>query len=454
MKTLPQLSGPEPTIITELPGPKAKSLLVRDTTYISPSYTRGYPFVMESGLGMMARDVDGNVFLDFAAGIAVNATGHRHPRVMAAIEDQLLNKFWHMSGTDFYYPSQIELAERLATVTRKSRDLKVFFTNSGTEAVEAALKLAKWSTGRTDFVAMTGAFHGRTMGALSVASSKAIHKQRFSPFIPGTHHMPFPDLYRGLKPGQTAEALAEECLNHLRKIVFKKMVDPKQVAGLIVEPVQGEGGYLVPPKNFLKGLREICTEHGILMIVDEVQAGGGRTGKMWAHEHFGVEPDIIAWAKGMGSGLPIGCIIAPGDIMKWPPGTHASTFGGNPLACRAAIATLDLLEESLIDNAAKTGAVLQSMLRSEVGDIEQVGDIRGLGLMIAIDFVKDRASKEHDNALRGRVEMECYKRGLLVIGCGESSIRMCPSLTVNEEECAVAVRIFGEAVRACVGKKA
>lgn len=447
--TTSDMLGPEPKLVTELPGPKAASLLARDKAYISTSYTRGYPFVMESGQGMMARDVDGNVFLDFAAGIAVNATGHRHPKVMAAIEDQLKNKFWHMSGTDFYYPSQIELAERLATMTRKSRDLRVFFTNSGTESVEAALKLARWKTGRTDFIAMVGAFHGRTMGSLSVASSKAIHRQRFAPFIAGVHHMPFPDVYRGIKPGQSPEAHADECLAHLKKVVFKRFVDPKQVAGLIVEPVQGEGGYLVPPKNFLPGLRQVCDEHGILLIVDEVQAGGGRTGKMWGHEHFGIEPDIIAWAKGMGSGLPIGCMIAPADIMCWPPGTHASTFGGNPLACRAAIATLDLLEGGLIENSATMGAKLKDMLVREVGQAAMVGDVRGLGLMIAIDFVTDKQSKEPNGAMRGRVEMECYKRGLLVIGCGESSIRMCPSLVVNEAECAVAVRIFGEAVRAC-----
>lgn len=450
MTHAPATTGPVPQIVTELPGPKAKALLARDKQYISSSYTRGYPFVMESGEGMMARDVDGNVFLDFAAGIAVNATGHRHPRVMAAIKDQLENRFWHMSGTDFYYPSQIELAERLALKSKKSRDMRVFFCNSGAEAVEGALKLAKWKTGRTDFVAMTGAFHGRTMGALSVGSSKAIHRQRFSPFLPGVHHMPYPDTYRGLKAGQTPEQLADECLAHLKNVIFKRMVEPTQVAGIIVEPVQGEGGYIVPPKNFLPGLRAICDEFGIMMILDEVQAGGGRTGKFWGHDHFGIEPDIIAWAKGIASGLPLGVVIAPADIMCWPPGTHASTFGGNPLACRAAIATLELLDEGLTDNAAKMGEKLRAMLRTEVGELACVGDVRGLGLMIAIDMVKDKTSKTPDGAIRGKIEMECFRRGLLVIGCGESSIRMCPSLIVNEAECKVAVRIFGAAIRAAL----
>ncbi len=444
--------GPEPRIITPLPGPKAAALLEKDKAYISTSYTRGYPFVIESGLGMMARDVDGNTFLDFAAGIAVNATGHRHPKVMQAIRDQLENRFWHMSGTDFYYPSQIELAEKLATVGDPKHPRRVFFCNSGAEAIEGSLKLAKWFTGRTDFIAMLGGFHGRTMGALSVGSSKAIHRQRFSPFLPGVHHVPYPDVYRGLKPGQTPEQLAEECLNYIRKVVFSRLVEPKQVAGLIVEAVQGEGGYIVPPANFLPGLREICDEHGIMLICDEVQAGGGRTGKFWGYQHSGIEPDIVAWAKGIASGLPLGCVIAKREIMSWPPGTHASTFGGNPLACRAASATIELLEGGLTENAAKMGELLKGLLCESIGELPCVGDIRGLGLMIAIDFVKDCTSKEHDGELRGRIERACFERGLIVIGCGASAIRLCPSLVVNEAECRVAVRILGEAVRACIAE--
>ena len=444
-----------PSIKTALPGPKAAALIAKDEQYISPSYTRAYPLMMESGEGMMVRDVDGNVFLDMAAGIAVNATGHRHPRVVAAMAKGINEHFVHMSGTDFFYPEQIELAERLAKLAGNGADgntheMRVFYCNSGAEAAEGCIKLARFATRRTNVISMRGAFHGRTMGALSVGNSKAIHRRYFGPLVAGMHHTPYPDPYRGLRDGQTPEQLAEECLAHLTDVIFRREVEPDQVAAIMVEPVQGEGGYIVPPKNFLPGLREICDKHGILLVVDEVQAGMGRTGKLFAHQHFGVMPDVIACAKGIASGMPLGAIIAKKSLMTWPPGTHASTFGGNPIACRASLATLDLLEEELIDNAKTQGDYLLGKLKQAVGGEACVGDVRGLGLMIAVDIVKDRASRQPDGELCEKIIHAAFERGLLILQCGQSCIRFCPSLILTQAHCDTAVEIFTDALKASV----
>lgn len=435
----------KPHIKTALPGPKAAEFLKRDHDAISLSYTRSYPLVMEFGEGMMVRDVDGNVFLDFAAGIAVNATGHRHPKVVEAIKKGLDDAFMHMSGTDFYYPEQITLAERLAKLAGGNR--RVFFCNSGAEAAECALKLARYNTRRPNVVSMRGAFHGRTLGALSVGNSKSIHRRYFQPLVAGAHHMPFPDPYRGLKPGQTPEELAEECVRYLTDVIFVHEVEPDQVAAILVEPVQGEGGYVVPPANFLPLLRAICDKHGILLAVDEVQAGMGRTGKLFAHQHTGVRPDIIATAKGIASGLPLGAVIANSDLMAWPPGTHASTFGGNPLACRASMATLDLLESELLANATNQGDYLLTQMRQRFATLPGVGDIRGIGLMLAIDFVKDVGTKAPDPTMRNSVVDEAFKRGLLVLGCGKSALRLCPSLTLSQDHCDTALCVLEESIR-------
>ncbi|MCK6438763.1 MAG: acetyl ornithine aminotransferase family protein [Planctomycetes bacterium] len=437
-----------PLIKTELPGPVAKTYLERDEHYISPSYTRSYPLVVKHGDGMMVEDVDGNIFLDFAAGIAVTSTGHRHPKVVEAIKKGLDEGIIHMSGTDFYYPSQADLAERLAKAAGGKREKRVFFSNSGTESIECALKLARWHTKRTNFISMRGAFHGRTFGAMSVGNSKARHRSWFGPLVPGVHHVPFPNVYRDLAPGQKPEELAEQCLRYIHDVTFKREVEPDQVAAIIVEPVQGEGGYLVPPPNFLPGLHEICADNGILLIVDEVQAGMGRTGKLFAHHHFNVEPDIIATAKGIASGMPLGATIAAADIMQWPSGTHASTFGGNPLSCRAALVTLDMLQSELIANSARMGEYLLGKLKERASSHPKIGDVRGLGLMIAAECVADKTSKKPAGKLRDRIIDEAFKRGLALIGCGESCVRFCPALSVRKEHIDTAVDIFGQALDA------
>lgn len=437
-----------PLIKTELPGPLGRRYVERDETFISPSYTRSYPLVIKHGDGMMVEDIDGNIFLDFAAGIAVTSTGHRHPKIVAAIKQGLDEGFIHMSGTDFYYPSQIDLAEKLASIAGGKRDKRVFFSNSGAESIECALKLARWHTKRTDFISMRGAFHGRTFGAMSVGNSKSRHRSWFSPLVPGVHHAPFPNVYRDLKPSQKPEELADECLQSILNVTFKREIEPDQVAAIIVEPVQGEGGYLVPPKNFLPGLREICSDNGIVLIVDEVQAGMGRTGKMFAHHHFDVEPDIVCTAKGIASGMPLGATIAAADIMQWPSGTHASTFGGNPLSCRAALATIELLENEYVANSARVGEYLLGKLRERAGDHPKIGDIRGLGLMIAAECVTDKTSKKYAPKLRNAIVDEAYKRGLILIGCGDSCVRFCPALNVSREHVDTAVDIFAQALDA------
>ena len=429
-----------PKIKTKLPGPKAKLVLQGDRKFISPSYTRPYPLVMKRGRGAIVEDVDGNTFLDFSAGIAVCSTGHSHPEVVAAIQKQAAD-FIHMSGTDFYYPQMVELAEKLAGSVPGKSPKKVYFGNSGAEAVEAALKLARFHTKRDKFIAFFGAFHGRTMGALSLTASRVTQRRGFSPLLPGVTHIPYGNCYRcpyNLRP----ETCQIECATFLRDVVFKTTVPPDEVAAIFVEPVLGEGGYVIPRREFLQELRSICDEHGILLVADEVQCGMGRTGKMWAVEHFGIEPDILCSAKGLASGMPIGVMIARGKLMNWPPGAHASTFGGNPVSCAAALATMKLLQEEYIENAARMGRYLLEKISDWPQRHRLVGDVRGLGLMIAIELVRDRSTLVKASSERDWVLHEAFKQGLLILGCGENVVRMMPPLVINERQADLAVKIL------------
>lgn len=430
-----------PVLRTALPGPLASALIARSNAAVSPSYTRDHPLVAESALGAWITDPDGNEFLDMSAGIAVTSTGHCHPRVVAAITEQA-GKLIHMSGTDFFYPVQGRLADRLVKmqpVTGES--CRVYFGNSGTEANEAALKLARFVTGRTHFVAFLDAFHGRTMGALSLTASKARQREGFGPFLPVTHTV-YPDPYRH---GSDA---TQQALDHLKNL-FRTICPPDEVAAIFVEPIQGEGGYIVPPDDFLPALRQLADDHGILLAFDEVQCGMGRTGKMFAYEHCGVKPDIISLAKGIASGMPLSATLASETTMRWKPGAHASTFGGNPIACAAAHATLDLLEESLVDNARVVGAAMMGMLRDAVGAHPNVGDIRGRGLMIGVELVQDRASKKRASELRNAVVMDCfYRSGMVILGAGQNTIRFCPALTLTEAEAQTAVDLFATSLHA------
>jgi 4-aminobutyrate aminotransferase len=425
-----------PALKTPLPGPRAQELLERDHRYMSPSYTRIYPLVVERGSGAVIQDVDGNLFLDFTAGIAVTATGHCHPHVVAAIQDQA-TKLLHMSGTDFYYEPQIDLAQRLCELAPCRGTKRVFFTNSGAEALEAALKLARWNTGRSRAIAFFGAFHGRTYGAMSLSGSKLVHRRGFSPLVPDIHHVPYP---RGCT-SCTADSCA--CVRYIEETMLKRTAPPDEVAAIFVEPIQGEGGYHVPPPGFLPALRDLCTRSGILLVADEVQTGMGRTGKLFAVEHWGVEPDIICLAKGIASGMPLGAIIARDEVMNWPAGSHASTFGGNPVSCRAALATLDLLRDGYVANAVERGEQLRDGLLRLQRAHPVAGDVRGLGLMMALDLVQDPVQRTPDPVLRDQVIQEAFRRGLLLLGCGESAIRFCPPLCITADQVDTALQILG-----------
>jgi len=435
-----------PRLKTQLPGPLAKRAIAADDQVISPSYTRSYPLVVKSGRGIRITDVDGNEFLDFAAGIAVNSTGHCHPEVVKAIQEQAAQLI-HMSGTDFYYESMAGLAERLSAVAPMRGPHRFYYGNSGAEAVECALKLARYHTGRQNIIAFLGGFHGRTMGALSLTASKPQQKRRFAPFVPGVHHVPYPNVYRGCRGmAEEQEAYALGCARYIEERLFKTILPPEEVAAIILEPIQGEGGYVVAPDNFLREIRNICDRHGILLIADEVQSGAGRTGKWWAIEHTGVEPDIVCSAKGIASGMPLGVCMARAEIMDWVPGSHASTFGGNPVAISAALATMDVLEREGIANAATVGAKMIERLRSWIDRHANVGDVRGRGLMIGVEMVKDKKTQEPAGKLRDRVVDLAFERGLLILGCGESSIRLCPPLIVNQHEADIALDIFEECI--------
>jgi 4-aminobutyrate aminotransferase len=435
-----------PHLRTTIPGPKAKAIVARDHRVTAPAYGRVYPLVVERASGTTVEDVDGNLFLDFMAGIAVAATGHSHPRVVQAIEAQA-RKFLHICGSDYYYEPMVELAEKLSRYAPGAAPKKVFFTNSGTETVEAAFKLARYHTRRQHVVAFHGAFHGRTMGALSLTASRASHRAYFGPLIPGVHHVPY-GFCRRCPYDRSYGSCAVECISRIEDVLFQHEVKPDEVAAIFFEPIQGEGGYLVPPPEFLHNLRDLCRKHGILLIADEIQSGFGRTGKMFACEHWGIEPDILCAAKGIASGLPLGAMVARADISTWSRSTHGSTFGGNPVACAAALATLELLEEGLVDNAARMGELLQAELTSVKERHAVISDVRGLGLMIGVEFEKPDGSHALDGALRDRVMQNCFAKGLLLLGCGESTLRFCPPLIVTEADIKVAVEIFDAAVAA------
>jgi len=435
-----------PILRTALPGPKAKAIIERDGKVVSPSYTRGYPFVIARGTGATVEDVDGNVFLDCAAGIAVNSTGHSHPAVVAAIVDQA-QKFLHMSGTDFYYEPQVKLGEDLAAVAPFAGPSRTFYANSGTEANEAAIKLARYKTGRFGVIGFLGSFHGRTLGSLSLTSSRAIQRRGFGPMAPGTFHAPYATCYR-CPVGLTPDSCGAECLGFLEDQVLMHLISPDDVAAVLVEPIQGEGGYVVPPAVFHQRLRELTTTHGMLLMVDEVQSGMGRTGKMFAIEHFGVEPDVVTAAKGIASGMPLGVTLARADVMTWPPGAHASTFGGNPVSCAAAIATIQLLRDTLVANAADVGAHMIAGLAALKDKHPIIGDVRGKGLMIGVELVRDRVTKERATTERDRVVDEAFARGLLILGAGRNAVRFSPPLVLSKAQADTAVRIFDESLTA------
>jgi 4-aminobutyrate aminotransferase len=418
-----------PDIKTPLPGPKARAIIERDRKSVSPSYTRDYPFVIARGEGAVVEDVDGNRFLDCAAGIAVNSTGVSHPEVVKAITEQA-GRFIHMSGTDFYYEPQVRLAEELAAIVPIEGDVRTFFGNSGTEAMEAAIKLARYFTRRQAIIAFLGAFHGRSMGSLSLTASKAIQRRGFGPLVPGVYHAPYPDSYRGGGP----DAAAANSLAFIEDQLFTHLVSPDEVAAIVVEPVQGEGGYLVAPPAFLEGLRALTKKHGIVLVVDEVQSGMGRTGRMFASDHIGLDADVVTIAKGIASGMPLGVTCSRADIMTWPPGAHASTFGGNPVSCAAANATIALLKGGLIANAASVGAYLMDGLREMQKEHPLIGDVRGLGLMIGIELVRDRQTKERAVEERNALVQAMFRRGVLVLGAGRNALRLAPPLVFTRAQ--------------------
>ncbi len=428
---LPRLAGP-------LPGPNARKVLKLDDEYISPSYTRGYPLVVKKGRGAMIEDVDGNIFLDFAAGIAVVATGHCHPEVVAAIQKQAAELI-HISGTDFYIPNMVELAQKLAQIAPGAEPKKVYFGNSGAEAIEAAMKLARYHTHREKFIAFYGCFHGRTMGALSLTASKAVQRKGFGSLIPGVFHAPYPHPYRGVT--------SADCLAFIERELFRHLVDPSDVAAIFVEPIQGEGGYAPAPAEFLKGLQHIGQKHGILIVSDEVQCGMGRTGKWWAGDHSGFEPDIVCVAKGIASGMPLSAMIARASVMDWKPGAHASTFGGNPVCIAAALATIKLIEGTapqggLMANAKSVGDFLLKRLADWPAKHKLVGDVRGKGLMIGVELVLDKKTKERAHDLRDKIVDMAFQKGLLLLGAGENTVRIAPPLLIDEEQAEFAAGVL------------
>ncbi|HEV2297312.1 MAG TPA: acetyl ornithine aminotransferase family protein [Candidatus Acidoferrales bacterium] len=433
-----------PCLVTPLPGPKAKKLVGLDSKYVSSSYTRSYPLVAKTGRGAVVEDVDGNRFLDFAAGIAVVATGHCHPDVVAAIQNQAAELI-HMSGTDFYYENMVELAEKLGKMAPGKDAKRVYFGNSGTEAIEAAMKLARYHTKRDKFIAFYGGFHGRTFGSLSLTASKSVQRKSFGSLLAGVTHIPYPDPYR-CTAGHKPEACGSETLTFLEDQVFHRLVDPADVAAIFIEPIQGEGGYIPAPASFLQALERICRQHGILLVADEVQCGMGRTGKWWASEYAGIDPDIICVAKGIASGMPLGATIARASIMNWPPGAHASTFGGNPVCVAASLSTIDLVEKHYMENARRMGQFIMKKTADWRDRYPVVGDIRGKGLMIGVEIVRDQRTKERAGALRDKIVERAFHKGVLFLGAGENTIRIAPPLVIDEEQAEHAVRVLGECI--------
>ena len=440
-----------PEIKTALPGPKGQKIIEADAQYVTPSYPRpSFKLVAERAEGVWVTDVDGNLFLDCNAGVAVCSTGHCHPEVVAAIQQQAAELI-HICGTDYYYRHMPELGRKLDELVPVRRPTRTHFANSGTEAVETALKLAMHATGRQKFIAFFNSFHGRTLGSLSLTSSKAAQRKGFHRQALDVTHVPFPNTFRDPFTGETPadpETVSRRCLEWIEERLFKTTTPPEEVAGIVVECVQGEGGYVPAPRDFLQGLRRICDAHGILLIVDEVQSGMGRTGKMFASEHYELEADIVCIAKGLGSGMPIGACVARADLMDWKPGAHASTFGGNPVAIAAALKTIELLEGGLVANAAGVGAYLKSSLEKLMPKHDCIGDVRGLGLMIGVEFVESRTTMKTKPSLRDRVEIECFNRGLVILGAGYNTIRWSPPLILTREQVDVAVELFDQAISA------
>ncbi len=436
-------------IKTQLPGPKAQALLARDAQVVSPSYPRDYPFAIDYGRGAEVWDVDGNSFIDFAAGIAVVATGHSHPVVVKSIKDAA-DKFLHISS-DYYHELQVQLGEKLNAVAPFDEPAMTFFANSGTESVEGALKLARYVTGRQRFLGFLGGFHGRTMGSLAFTSSKYTQQSEFFPTMPGVTHVPYPNNYRPIFAGDDQ---GQAVLNYIENVLFDRSVPADEVAGILLEPIQGEGGYIVPPDGFLSGLRDLCDRHGILLIADEVQSGIGRTGKMFAVEHWGVQPDIVTSAKGLGSGMPIGAVIARKSIMeKWASGAHGNTYGGNPLCCAAALATIDLVEQEYMANAAEIGDYLLGKMCDMAAKYPIIGQVRGKGLMIGMEFVEDPVSKKPAKKFVAELIHEAYYNGLLLLPCGTSTIRFMPPLMLTRELADEALAIVDKSIAAVAGRQ-
>jgi 4-aminobutyrate aminotransferase len=434
-----------PRIVVHPPGPKAQAIVERDAAWTSSCYIKEYPLVIERGVGPMVEDVDGNRFLDFMAGIAVSSTGYAHPKVVKAVQDAAA-RFMHICGSDFYFEGMAEICERLAKLAPGTDKKRVFLSNSGTEAVEGAIKLARHSTRRTAIIAFKGAFHGRTVGALSLTSSKARQHAGFGPLLPDVHHVPFGNCYR-CEYKLTYPSCELACVSAIENDLLTRHLDPRDVAAIFVEPIQGEGGYIVPPKGWLKAIRELCDKHGILLVADEIQSGIGRTGKMFACEHDDVIPDIVLTAKGLASGMPLGAIIAKESITTWENGSHGSTFGGNPVCIAAALATLDLVEGGLMQNAATRGAELMTGLRAMAEKHPCIGDVRGQGLMIGIDFVKSRATHAPDKELVHKVERLAFMKGLLTLSCGASTLRLAPPLNIDADDVKIALDILEQTIR-------
>ncbi|HEY2462380.1 MAG TPA: acetyl ornithine aminotransferase family protein [Candidatus Acidoferrum sp.] len=434
-----------PNLLMSLPGPKAKKVLEADAKFMSPSFTRDYPMVAKRGRGAIVEDVDGNMFLDFAAGIAVCSTGHCHPKVVEAIQKQAAELI-HMSGTDFYYEGMPLLAGKIAATVPGSAPKKVFFTNSGTEAIEGAIKLARYHTRRDKFIAFYGCFHGRTMGSLSMTASKSTQRKGFGALLSGVEHIPYPYAYR-CTHGHGPETCGEEILETLQRQIFGRLFDPEDVAGIIIEPIQGEGGYVPAPKFFLQELQKICRKHGIMLIADEVQSGMGRTGKWWASDHAEIEPDILCSAKGIASGMPLGAFVARADVMNWPPGAHGTTFGGNPVCVAASLATMDLIANEYKDNAKRMGDYIFAKTADWTQKFKIVGDVRGRGLMVGIEIVRDQRTKEIAGDLRNAIVDMAFHKGLLVLGAGANSVRVSPPLLITEEQADFAVRTLEECIR-------
>ncbi len=429
--------------MSKIPGPKAKKYVERDAAAIAPCYTRYYPFVMDHGQGSIAWDVDGNRYIDFNAGVAVTATGHSHPEVVKAIQEQAA-KFIHMSGTDFYYRVQIELAEKINSLVPGDHPKQLFYTNSGTESVEAALKLARYYTKRPRMIAFLGAFHGRSMGALALTASKAVQRRGFAPLLSEVTHIPYAYCYRC--PYHLHYPSCDVACVEFLEYIFGLTVPPEEVAAIFVEPIQGEGGYIVPPPEFHPRLRALADKYGILLVDDEIQTGMGRTGRWFAIEHWGVVPDIVTIAKGIASGMPLGAMVARRELMTWPPGAHGNTFGGNPVCCAAALATIRLLEGGLVENAVRMGQYMLQKAEALKERHPTIGDVRGKGLMIGLELVKDKETKEAAPALRDQVIQSAFEKNLLILGCGHSTIRMMPALTIDAKTADEGLAIFEEAL--------